>query len=212
MVWGHEPSPGRRVFTFGPVWGVLGWFFVEGVFHLASYPPHPCHKKPRKKAFLLWKQRDVHLDSYFWCFRNAKANHLGCKKTTANTGINYQTQLDSRISEPSTVEIPGPTPSMPPPPGRSKNKDYGAIIMPPYDLISWGVLRWGEYIWTSMIDDFRTFPDSANHIEITKASWNEELVHCVGCFFCPPNSFQKMCSSKCSSFPQKCGVKVIETT
>ena len=35
--------------------------------------------------------------------RNPKANHLTCMKRVVNNGINYQPQLVSRISEPSTV-------------------------------------------------------------------------------------------------------------
>ena len=37
-----------------------------------------------------------------WWFRNP-ANHLGCIKPCKKNGINYQPQLVSRISEPSTV-------------------------------------------------------------------------------------------------------------
>ena len=35
--------------------------------------------------------------------KSGKKKHLGCIKAVVNNGINYQPQLVSRISEPSTV-------------------------------------------------------------------------------------------------------------
>jgi len=101
---------------------------------------------------------------------------------------------------------------MPPPPGRSKKKDYGAIIMPPYDLISWGVLRWGEYIWTSMIDDFRMFPDSANHIDYYKGKLKRRVGTLRWLLVLSTQFFSKNVILRIFIISPKMRVKVIETT
>ena len=53
---------------------------------------------PRKR----WITITWEVTTYCWWFRNPKANHRLDVKNSVNNGINYQPQLVSKISEPST--------------------------------------------------------------------------------------------------------------
>ena len=130
------PSPWLVVYSwrcFKYSWSIKGHLQLKDL-HLDSCwnprgesytdTPPPIHatKKTGKKAFLLvffFKRGMFTLIHTFDGSEIPRPTTWDVKKL-ANTGINYQTQLDSRISEPSTVESQEPTPSMPPPPGKKK--------------------------------------------------------------------------------------------